>query len=228
MKGRAQVASDVFDWLASLEPVSTIVDPSGVNDPDAPASRSSKNGSSALKRRLPRVACIAIGTSLTLGFVAVMLASVDFLASLVADDTTEEWVRDSVALLFALLAVSLVGMVVWIALAGMNPIRRVRGLRTAATLLEWVGSTAFWLVVALAALVGGGIALVVFIVGFTAAAAVLVYLIAELFTYLLGISLGWGWVITFVLIIVLAATGGLMHDIRLEVTAPRAPPKEHD
>jgi hypothetical protein len=132
------------------------------------------------------------------------------------------------ALLYALLAVSMVAMVVWIARAGMNPIRRVRGPRTTVTLLEWLGSTAFWLVVALAALVGGGIALVVFIVGSTAAAAVLVYLIAELFAYLFGISLGWGWVITSVLIVVLAATGGLIHDIRLEVTAPRAPPKEHE
>ena len=120
------------------------------------------------------------------------------------------------------------GLLVWIALAGLNSIRRLRGLRTTATLLEWLGSTALWVAVALAALVGGGVALVVFIVGSTAAAALVVYLIAELFTYPFGISLGWGWVVTSVLIVVFATAGGLIHDVRLEVTAPGPPPKEHE
>jgi hypothetical protein len=158
---------------------------------------------------------------------AAVFALVAFLAEGVAGDAVEEWVRHVMAALFVVAGVCVLGTFVATAVAR-DSVRRVPGARATTILLEWLGRVALWTIVGYAALLGGGIALVVFIVGGTAAAGFVLYLVAKLISFLFGISLRWGLVIASGLLFVVSASGGLIHDIRLEVMPPHAPPKEYE
>jgi hypothetical protein len=124
------------------------------------------------------------------------------------------------ALLLVVAGVSMVGLLVAFAFAGAEPLRRIPGARAATIVFEWLGGATLLAILSFAALLGGGIALVVFIVGGTAAACIVLYGIAESIAYLFGISLRWGLVIACALFVVMSAAGGLIHDIRLEVMPP--------
>jgi hypothetical protein len=175
----------------------------------------------------PRVGRIAVGAAVALALVAAALGLV-LLVMHRADGVTEEWGRSLAQLLFILAAMCLVGLVLGVAFAGLEAVRRVPGARTATLVLEWLGGATLLALLSFAALVGGGVALVVFIVGGTAAAGAILYAVGELLGYLFAISLRWGVAIACGLLVVLAAAGGLIHDLRLEVAAPHAPPKEHE
>jgi hypothetical protein len=199
---------------------------SGVADANPDASRSNTNGR-RLRVSPSRVALSAIGAALALVLLAAVLALVAFVAERIASDATEEWVRQVMAAFFVVAGVCVLGTLVATAVAR-DSVRRVPGARATTILLEWLGGAALWTIVGYAALLGGGIALVVFIVGGTAAAGFLLYLVAKLFSFLFGISLRWGLVMASGLLFVVSASGGLIHDIRLEVMPPHAPPKEHE
>jgi hypothetical protein len=174
--------------------------------------------------RLGRIT-VGVGVALALfaaglGLLIVVLKS--------ADGTSGEWARSIAQLLFVLAAASLVGLVVAVALAGLETVRRIPGAHTVTLVLEWLGSATILALLTFVALVGGGLALVVFIVGGTAAAGAVLYVVGDLLAYLFAISLRWGVVIACGLLVLLATAGGLIHDVRLEVTPPQAPPKEHE
>jgi hypothetical protein len=76
-------------------------------------------------------------------------------------------------------------------------------------------------------LVGGGVLLVTFLVGSTAAGVGLLVYIAHLFAFLFGVEFRWGLVTACALLVAVCATAGLVHDLRLEISAPEPPPKEH-
>ena len=122
----------------------------------------------------------------------------------------------------------MVGLIVAFAVGGAEALRRIPGARAATIVFEWLGGATLLAILSFAALLGGGIALVVFIVGGTAAACIVLYGVAESIAYLFGISLRWGLVIACALLVVMSAAGGLVHDIRLEPVPPQAPPKEHE
>jgi len=69
---------------------------------------------------------------------------------------------------------------------------------------------------------------VTFIVGSTAAGVGLLVFVAHLFAFLFGIDFRWGLVTACALLVAVCAVGGLVHDLRLEVSAPEPPPKEHE
>jgi hypothetical protein len=169
-----------------------------------------------------------VGEIFALVFVAGILAVVNAIAGRIVGDPTEQGVRVLLGALLIAAAAGMVALLIGLTFAGIEPVRRVPGARTATILLEWLGSSALLVLVSFAALVGGGIALVVFIVGGSAAAATVLYGVAQSFAYLFGISLRWGLVIACALLVVIAAAGGLIHDIRLEVMPPETPPKEHE
>ena len=78
-----------------------------------------------------------------------------------------------------------------------------------------------------ALLVGGGILLVTFMVGSTAAGVGLLVYVGHGFAFLFGIPFRWGLVLACVLLVAICGAAGLVHDLRLEVSPPQAPPREH-
>jgi hypothetical protein len=182
---------------------------------------------SRLRSSSSRVARIAIGVTVALGLIAAVLAACVYLVS-AADEALEDWLRPVAELLFVVSGVCLVGLLLVLAFAGHESARRFRGARTATLVLEWLGGATLLALVSFSTLVGGGIAVVVFVVGGTAAACAVLYGVGELFAYLFAISRRWGLVIACGLLVITSGAGGLIHDIRLEVMPPQAPPKEHE
>jgi hypothetical protein len=48
------------------------------------------------------------------------------------------------------------------------------------------------------------------------------------FSFLFGMPFRWGLVIACGLLVAICGASGLIHDLRLEVSPPHAPPREHD
>jgi hypothetical protein len=83
------------------------------------------------------------------------------------------------------------------------------------------------ILVSFALLVGGGVLVVTFIVGSTALAAGALVYVGHGFAFLLGIQFRWGLVLSCALLVLGCGVAAIVHDLRLEVTPPQAPPREH-
>jgi len=77
-------------------------------------------------------------------------------------------------------------------------------------------------------LVGGGVVLVTFVAGSTAAGVGLLVYAGQFFAFLFGFPFRWGLVMACALLVVGCAAAGLVHDVRLQVSPPQPPPKEHE
>lgn len=97
----------------------------------------------------------------------------------------------------------------------------VRAIVTGLRQIRVVGGVALWILAGFIALTGGVILLLASIVVPCAAVVLALYGLADLFVYLFGFSFRWGLVTACGLLFVVSGVGGLIHDLRLEVTPPQ-------